>query len=103
MFGFGVDNQAPTIFYHFSTEPNGWLTQEGEKIPIFSNGLKLYLGATDNRSGVEGLSYILNNQKEIIYSSPLERFKPGSTNTIVIKSTDALGNNSEMTLKFKVE
>jgi hypothetical protein len=103
MFGFGVDNQAPTIFYHFSVEPNGWLAQDGEKIPVFSNGLKLYLGATDNRSGVERLSYILNNQKGINYSIPLERFKVGSTNTIFIKSIDALGNSSEITLKFKVE
>jgi hypothetical protein len=103
MFGFGVDNQAPAIYYHFSFEPNGWISQDGVKIPIFSNGLKLYLGATDNKAGVERLIYVLNNQKEISYSSPIERFKTGSTNTVVIKSTDALGNSSEMTLKFRVE
>jgi len=102
-FSFGVDNQAPSIFNHFSIEPASWLSDNGEKIPVFSKGLKLYLAATDNISGVDKLSYSLNGSREILYNSPLISFKPDTTYTLLIKSTDVLGNSSEKVVKFKVE
>ena len=102
-FGFGVDNQAPSIYYHFSIEPSGWVNDRGEKIPIFSKGLKLYLAATDNISGVEKLSYNINNTGDIQYGSPIEWFKPKTNYFLLIKSMDALGNASEKTVKFRIE
>jgi len=102
-FGFSVDNQAPAIYYHFSIEPSGWLNENGEKIPIFSKGLKLYLAATDNISGVEKLSFSINGAKEISYNSPIEWFKTNTTYTLLIKSADVLGNTSEQVVKFQIE
>jgi len=102
-FGFGVDSQAPAIYYHFSIEPEGYLTENGEKIPIFSKGLKLYLAATDNISGVDRLNYTLNNSINTKYNSPIEGFKVGITYTLNIKANDILGNISEKTIKFRVE
>ena len=102
-FHFGVDNQAPSIYYHFSIEPTGWANNSGEKIPVFSKGLKLYLAATDNISGVEKLSFSLNGAGEIQYNSPIESFKANTTYTLQIKSIDSLGNASEKTVKFRVE
>ncbi|NVO08695.1 MAG: chitobiase/beta-hexosaminidase C-terminal domain-containing protein [Bacteroidales bacterium] len=102
-FTFGVDNKAPIIYYHYSIEPIGFLNENGESIPIFSKGLKLYLAATDNISGVDRLTYTLNNTNEVKYNSPIEKFKSNTTYTLLIKSIDALGNNSEKTIKFRVE
>lgn len=102
-FNFGVDNQAPAIYYHFSIEPSGWITDNGEKIPVFNKGLKLYLAATDNISGIEKLSYSLNGAGDIQYNSPIQWFQPNTTYSIIIKSTDILGNSAEKTLRFRVE
>jgi hypothetical protein len=102
-FNFGIDNQAPVIFYHFSIEPSGWLNVNGEQIPIFSKGLKLYLAATDNKSGVDWLGYCLNGAREVQFNSPIERFKVNTTYSILIKATDVLRNTSENTIKFRVE
>lgn len=102
-FVFGVDNKAPSIYYHFSNKPSGWLNVDNEMIPIYSKGVKLYLAATDNISGVETLSYSLNGMREVSYNSPIEGFKPNTMYTLLIKSMDVLGNTSEETIKFRVE
>ncbi len=102
-FRFNVDNQAPCIYHHFSLEPSGWLDDNGEKVPVFLKGLKLYLASTDNISGVEKLDYSINGAGEIQYSTPIERFKPNTSYTLLIKSSDILGNSSEKTIKFRVE
>jgi len=102
-FIFGVDNKAPIIYYHYSIEPTGFLIENGESIPIFSKGVKLYLAATDNISGVDRLTYSLNNTNEVRYISPIEKFKSSTTYTLLIKSIDVLGNSSEKTIKFRVE
>ncbi|NOU17635.1 MAG: hypothetical protein HOO91_08760 [Bacteroidales bacterium] len=102
-FTFGVDNKAPIIYHHYSLEPTGWIKENGEEIPVFSKGLKLYLAATDNISGVERLTYSLNNTNEVRYNSPIEKFKPNTTYTLLIKSIDILGNSSEKTIKFRIE
>ena len=102
-FGFGVDNQPPSIFYHFSLQPSKWVIENNEKVPVFSKGLKIFLGATDNISGVDNLFYIINGTKETIYSLPIEGFKIGATNIVAIKASDVLGNISGMVMKFRIE
>lgn len=102
-FNFGVDNQAPAIYSHFSVEPSGWYSDNGEESPIYSKGLKVYLAATDNISGVDKLTYKLNDSREVQYGSPIEWFQPNITYTLLIKSSDVLGNTSEKTIKFRVE
>ncbi|RPH31505.1 MAG: cadherin repeat domain-containing protein [Bacteroidales bacterium] len=102
-FNFCIDNQPPSIYHHFSIEPSGWLNENDAKIPIFSKGIKLYLAATDNVSGVEKLGYILNGAREIKYGSPIEGFKTLTTYTLLIKTIDFLGNASEKTITFRVE
>ncbi len=102
-FRFNVDNQAPSIYYHFSLEPSGWQDDNGEKIPVFGKGLKIYLAATDNISGIERLSYSLNGAGEIPYNSPIGELKPNTTYTLLIKSADVLENTSEQGVRFRIE
>lgn len=102
-FNFGIDSQAPTIFHLFSIEPTSWITENDEKIPVFSKSLKLYLAATDNLAGVDKLFFTLDNSKEALYTLPVEGFKSGMTHTFAIKAVDILGNISEKSIKFRVE
>lgn len=102
-FKFNVDNKAPRISYHFSNEPYSFITENNEQIPIFSKGLRIYLAATDDISGVEKLEYSINGSAANQYSTPIDWFKPNTTYILVIKSTDILGNSSEQTVKFRIE
>lgn len=102
-FSFAVDNKAPSIFYHYSIEPLKWLVENGEKIPIFSKTVKLYLAATDNLSGVDKLFYNLNSNGDIQYSSAIQGFKASTTHTLQIKTIDVLGNQSEQVVRFRIE
>lgn len=102
-FSFGIDNKAPEIFYHYSIEPTSWFSENGESIPILPKGVKIYLAATDNISGVDKLSYSINGKRDILYNSTIEGLKPNGIYTLQVKAVDILGNESEKTIKFKVE
>lgn len=102
-FKFNVDSKAPKISYHFSSEPYNHITENNERIPVFLKGVKIYLAATDDISGLEKLSYSLNGSAENLYSAPIDWLKANATYTLVIKSMDVLGNASEQSVKFKIE
>jgi hypothetical protein len=102
-FKFNVDNKAPRISYHFSNEPYSFITENNEQIPVFLKGVKVYLAATDDISGLEKLSYSLNGSADYEYSTPIDWLKPNATYTLVIKSMDVLGNTSEQSIKFRID
>lgn len=102
-FGFGVDSKAPSIFYHFSIDPIKWVIDNGEKIPVYTKGVKLYLAATDNLSGIDKLTYANDQEKETLYKTPIESLKSGKTYSMQIKAIDLLGNQSEVVVKFRIE
>jgi len=100
---FGVDNQGPSIYHHFSVEPISWIFRDNEKIPVFAKGVKLYLAATDNISGVSSITYSISGAKELVYTSTVDWLKPKTEYTIIIKASDTLGNLTESTITFKIE
>lgn len=100
---FGVDNQGPTIYHHFSVEPISWITENNEKIPVFAKGVKLFLAATDNIAGVDKITYSVNGAKELVYTSTVDWLKPKTEYAIIIKASDTLGNLTESTIRFKIE
>lgn len=102
-FGFGVDADAPEIHYHFSVNPFSFALENDNKIPVFSSDVKLFLGATDNFSGLQNIYYSINGLKERVYNEPLGNFRVGIINTIAVKAIDRLGNEAHWTYSFKVE
>lgn len=91
-FAFGVDAQAPELFLNFSVKPFKFAIVDGEKIPVFSAGVTLYIAATDDKSGVSKITYSINESRERSYSEPLNGFKVGQNHTITVKAKDKLGN-----------
>jgi len=101
-----LDVKGPEIVHNFSNQP---LTTEGE-MAIYPVGTRLFLGATDDQAGTSSISYQINNQKEVSYSSPKtidisekKAFKKGKVYEIRILSTDLVNNTTEQTLAFKIE
>jgi hypothetical protein len=102
-FSFGVDGKAPELFHHFSVQPHQYKVINGEKIPVFSTDLQLYIAATDDKAGVDKILVAIDEAKERIYAQPLSGFKVGQITTIIIKAIDKLGNESEKSISFWVE
>ncbi len=102
-FEFGVDANEPEIYHHFSITPHRFENDGGDRIPVFSSGVQLYLAATDDRVGISSITYSIDGLKEKPYSQPLNGFKKGQFTTIKLKATDRLGNQCEKSLMFFVE
>ncbi|NQZ78111.1 MAG: hypothetical protein HRT61_18700, partial [Ekhidna sp.] len=101
-----LDMKGPEIVHNFSNKP---LSTDGD-LAVYPVGTRLFLGATDDQSGTGSISYQINNQKEVNYSSPKtidisekKAFRKGKIYEIKILSTDLVNNTTEQTLAFKIE
>lgn len=101
-----LDTKGPEIVFNFSNRP----MSEESGVKVFPVGTRLFLGATDDQSGTNTISYKINDQNEIHYSSPKtidisekKAFKKGKTYEIKITSTDLVNNKTEETISFKIE
>ena len=102
-FGFGVDSKAPEIFYQFSVKPHRIQVEEEETIPVFTSGISIYIGATDDIAGVDRILVSINDAKERPYTQPLTGFRANQTHSVTIRAIDRLGNENEKTFRFRIE
>jgi hypothetical protein len=102
-FEFGVDNKAPEIFHNFSVKPHSQFTDNDEIISVYTEGVKLFIAATDDISGVDKIFYSINESKEQLFTQPLSGFRINQTHTIKLRAIDRLGNVSEKLFRFRVE
>ncbi len=100
---FGVDANAPELFHNFSVEPYKHTDSNGETIPVFSGGVKLYVAATDNIVGVDRVTFSINDSKERVYSQPITGFKSNQTHSVKLRAIDKMGNETFKTIMFRVE
>ena len=101
-----LDKKGPEIVYNFSNQPIG----EEDGVKIYPVGTRLFLGATDDQSGTNSISYKINNQKEVHYSSPKtidisekKAFKRGQNFEVKITTTDLVENETTESIKFRIE
>lgn len=102
-FHFGVDAQPPDIVITWSVKPHRYISEEGQKIPVFAADLKLFIAATDDIVGIDKIFASQNGAKERIVAEPLTGFKKGQNHTVTVRVTDKLGNQSTETVIFMVE
>ncbi len=96
-FNLNVDSIGPEIYPHFSSNP---IILENKK--TFSNGTKLFLAATDITTGVEKITYKINEEEEKLYSSEIIFSKSGDY-VIVIYAYDLLGNTNVNKISFQIK
>jgi hypothetical protein len=94
-----TDNTPPKIFANFSLSPTTASGPEG--LPVYRTGTSLFLGATDNASGVQQIYYRIDGGKEQEYKTPLTLNRPGKYD-LLIRADDNLGNESTKDLKFVI-
>lgn len=95
---FVIDNEAPIVDYRFSVKP----IAKRNGMDVYPPFVRLFLAPYDNLSGVESITYVLNNQAKQPYTNALGAFAKGQVHKIVILVTDKLGNESQKALEFFV-
>jgi hypothetical protein len=100
---FLVDNTAPKIIVTFSLESKSSVQAEnGDKLNVYPRDTSLFLGATDNSAGIEGIWYKIADNKENLYSKALV-FRDVGTYRVTIRSKDNVGNQSSQTIGFAIQ
>ncbi len=98
---FVVDNDAPIIKCTFSVESIGKQEKDGNKYLVFPSNTLVYLGATDNASGVSTIQYKLNGGT-LQTKTQIGYFKPGTFELEII-AKDVLSNESSEVVRFIIE
>ncbi len=87
-----VDNTPPRIMETFSLNNIGVERDElGNIVEVFPPKTSLYLAATDDSVGPEGVWYSINDGIEIKYANPIEFDKPGNYK-VKLRSVDRVKN-----------
>lgn len=92
-----IDNTAPEIFANFSIHKMNINGTES-----YPQGTKLYFLATDNYTGIQKITYTLNNQPEKAYTNCLTFNDLGNYN-LTIKAQDKVGNINKKQLNFVIK
>ncbi len=100
-----VDNEPPEIYINFSIQPIRQEAKNGQNYPVYPPYSKMYLSATDKKTGEEDIYYSINGSKLIKYYSAdnivkLKLISKEQFYTVKIVATDKLGNKNEKTVNF---
>jgi len=95
-----TDNTPPEIFANFSLAAKTAANSDG--LAVYRRLTSLFLGATDNASGVHKIYYTINGGKEMEYKTPLVLDREG-TFELRIRADDNLGNQSTKNLRFVIK
>ena len=103
-----VDNKPPKIYVNFSIASIGKKQKNGKPYKVYPTYVKLYLAATDSKSGAEKIFYSVNGTalKEYTYNrnfSYAEILTKEQFYSIKVVAEDKLGNQGEETIEFFVE
>ncbi len=100
-----VDEKPPEIYVVHSTKSMGKRLKNGEYYPVYPANSTLFLGATDEISGVSEFIYSVNGNSEINYiNNPYISYKlplvESGFYSVKIVVTDKLGNQAEKLVEF---
>jgi len=101
---FFVDTEPPVIHHHFSikTTRKAKMKTISKDVEIYPKNTMVYLGATDESSGVKEIKYRINKGKRKTYIDLLP-FPNVGEYTIKIKAIDQVGNVKADTLNFIIK
>lgn len=92
-----VDTTGPEIFHHFSTSS----IKSGNKY-AYPVGTKIYIGATDNSTGIDKITYKLNGNSVVNYYSFINLSSKGDFE-LEITAYDKLGNKTVEKFSFQIK
>jgi len=101
-----VDNSPPEIFINFSLDNIG----TEDDLPVYPNYVRMFIGATDEKTGTKSIKYSIDGGPMIEYSSPRtldisekNTFTESKVYDVMVETEDMLGNTSTKEHKFIVK
>ena len=101
-----VDNTPPEIFINFSLDNIG----TEENLPVYPNYVRMFIGATDEKTGTKSIKYSIDGGSMTEYSSPRtldiserDTFTETKVYNVMVETEDMLGNTSTKEHKFIVK
>jgi hypothetical protein len=101
-----VDNSPPEIFINFSLDNIG----TEDDLPVYPNYVRMFIGATDEKTGTKNIKYSIDGGPMTEYSSPRtldiserDTFTESKVYDIKVETEDMLGNTSTKEHKFIVK
>jgi hypothetical protein len=101
-----VDNSPPEIFINFSLDNIG----TEDDLPVYPNYVRMFIGATDEKTGTKNIKYSIDGGPMTEYSSPRtldiserDTFTESKVYDIKVETEDMLGNTSTKKHKFIVK
>ncbi len=98
-----ADNTAPEIVTTFSVENTGTVqAEDGTPLNIYPRHTILFLGASDNSTGIAGIWYSINEEKEQEYAQPVMLSDEGNY-SIRVRAKDYVDNTVSQTTRFVIK
>ena len=101
-----VDNTPPEIFINFSLDNIG----TEDDLPVYPNYVRMFIGATDEKTGTKSIKYSIDGGPMTEYSSPRtldisekNTFTESKVYDVKVETEDMLGNTSTKEHKFIVK
>ena len=101
-----VDNTPPEIFINFSLDNIG----TEDDLPVYPNYVRMFIGATDEKTGTKSIKYSIDGGPMTEYSSPRtldisekNSFTESKVYNVKVETEDMLGNTSTKEHKFIVK
>jgi len=101
-----VDNSPPEIFINFSLDNIG----TEDDLPVYPNYVRMFIGATDEKTGTKSIKYSIDGGPMTEYSSPRtldiserDTFTESKVYEVEVIAKDMLGNTSTKEHKFIVK
>ena len=101
-----VDNTPPEIFINFSLDNIG----TEDDLPVYPNYVRMFIGATDEKTGTKSIKYSIDGGPMTKYSSPRtldiserDTFTESKVYDVKVETEDMLGNTSIKEHKFIVK
>ena len=101
-----VDNTPPEIFINFSLDNIG----TEDDLPFYPNYVRMFIGATDEKTGTKSINYSIDGGPMTEYSSPRtldisekNTFTESKVYDVKVETEDMLGNTSTKEHKFIVK
>ncbi len=101
-FSLYVDLQGPEVTYNFSIKSYDVYEKSDKSYEIYPQHVKLFLSATDEKTGADQIFYSINEQPEQLYNEPVTGFEARHVNNISIRATDMLGNETVREISFYI-
>ncbi len=101
-FSLYVDMQGPEITHNFSIPSYDVYVEDDNSYQTYPPHVKLYLSATDEKTGADEIFYSINEQPEQLYNKPITGFYAGQVNNISIRATDMLRNETVREISFYI-